>query len=304
MTDLNRLGKRGSYRLGQLRTQGMAPPGPPPPLRPRFRRAQQGPAAPWLLAGVAGAALIAAGAVAGLWYAPFAVGVAAGLASRIRGWRPRLLVPVVAAAGIAGWAIPLWWPALHGQPAGGRAPVIANLAGLPNSVAVGVLVTLLVAALQGLAGLLVGCALALSGPAIPAVEAAGAPDSEAEGGDVAVLGPAFLGTRVSPVAVPGAGVAGAGVPGVGVPEAGIPGAGVPGAGVPGAGVAGAGVPDVGFPVPMFPVPMFRASRPAGVVAQVMGAEGPNADIPDAADENAGGGSGAQPGAAAGPWGDD
>jgi hypothetical protein len=39
-SDLKRLGRRGSYRLGQLRTQGAAPPGPPPPLQPRFRRAR------------------------------------------------------------------------------------------------------------------------------------------------------------------------------------------------------------------------------------------------------------------------
>ena len=39
-SDLKRLGRRGSYRLGQLRTQGAAPTGPPPPLQPRFRRAR------------------------------------------------------------------------------------------------------------------------------------------------------------------------------------------------------------------------------------------------------------------------
>jgi hypothetical protein len=180
MTDLNRLGKRGSYRLGQLRTQGAAPPGPPPPLRPRFRRARhQGPTSLWVLAAVAGAALIAAGAAAGLWFVPFIVGLAAGLANRIGAWRARVLVPAVAAAAIAGWGIPLWWPALRGEPAGGTARVIAALAGQPASAAAGVLVTLLVGVLQALTGLWLGRALALhSRTAIPAAEAAGAPDAD------------------------------------------------------------------------------------------------------------------------------
>jgi hypothetical protein len=117
-SDLKRLGRRGSYRLGQLRTQGVGPAGPPP-LRPRFRRPwHRGPAPLWLLAAVAGAAVIAGGAAAGLWFAPFIVGLAAGLASPIAGWRSRVLVPAVAAAAIAGWGIALWWPALHGAPAG------------------------------------------------------------------------------------------------------------------------------------------------------------------------------------------
>ncbi|HMH93984.1 MAG TPA: hypothetical protein VK586_23255 [Streptosporangiaceae bacterium] len=78
-SDLKRLGRRGSYRLGQLRTQGVGPAGPPP-LRPRFRRPwHRGPAPLGLLAAVAGAAVIAGGAAAGLWFAPFLVGLAAGL---------------------------------------------------------------------------------------------------------------------------------------------------------------------------------------------------------------------------------
>ena len=77
-SDLKRLGRRGSYRLGQLRTQGVAPAGLRPPRRPRFGRPwHRGPAAVWLLAGVAGAAIIAGGAAAGLWFAPLIVVAAA-----------------------------------------------------------------------------------------------------------------------------------------------------------------------------------------------------------------------------------
>jgi hypothetical protein len=272
MTDLNRLGKRGSYRLGQLRTQGGAPPGPPPPLRPRFRRARQpGPTALWLLA-AAGTALIAAGAAAGLWFVPFVVGLAAGLASRIGGGRPRVLVPAVAAAAVAGWGIPLCWPVLRGQPAGGTARVIGGLAGLPGSAAPGVLVTLLVAVLLGLAGLWLGRALAPhSRTAILEAEAAGAPGVEAEGPDVAVLDVAVidvavLDVAVIDVAVLDAAVLDAAVLGAGAGPAGVPRARVLAAGVAAAGVTGAAVP-------------------------------PDSGIPDVGDTDAGGGSGRQPGPA-------
>jgi hypothetical protein len=173
VTDLNRLGKRGSYRLGRLGARGAAPPGPPSPLRPRFRRRHQGPTALWLLAAVAGAALIAAGAAAGLWFVPFAAGLAAGLANRVGGWRARVLVPAVAAMAIAGWGIALWWPALHGRPAGGTAPVIAALARTAPAATAGVLVALGVGVLQALAGLWLGCSLTLySRAAIPGAEMA------------------------------------------------------------------------------------------------------------------------------------
>jgi hypothetical protein len=79
--DLKRLGRRGSYRLGKLRTQGVGPAGPPPPLQPRFRRPwHRGPGPLWLLAAVAGAAVTAGGLAAGLWFAPFIGGLAVGLA--------------------------------------------------------------------------------------------------------------------------------------------------------------------------------------------------------------------------------
>jgi hypothetical protein len=80
-SDLKRLGRRGSYRLGKLRTQGVGPAGPPPPLQPRFRRPwHRGPGPAWLLAAVAGAAVTAGGLAAGLWFAPLIGGLAVGLA--------------------------------------------------------------------------------------------------------------------------------------------------------------------------------------------------------------------------------
>lgn len=168
MSDLSRLGKRNSYRLGQLRVQGAGPAGPPPLRRPRFRRRHRGPASLWLLAAAASVAVIAAGAAAGLWYAPFAVGLAAGLVSRIGGWRARVLAAALAAVAMAGWGIALWWPALHGQRAGGTAPVIAALAAWPGSAAGGVLLALVVAVVQALAGLGLGRALTSPAPAPPA----------------------------------------------------------------------------------------------------------------------------------------
>jgi hypothetical protein len=180
----------------------------------------------------------------------------------------------VAAAAIAGRGIPLWWPALRGEPAGGTARGIAALPGLPGSGAASVLVTLLAAVLLGLAGLWLGPALALhSRTVILEAEAAGAPDVEDEGRDVAVLG----------ATVPGAGAVPAGVPGAGVPGAGVLRAGVPGAGVLRAGVLRAGE--------------FTA-------AQVTGVGSADAYIPDVPDTGAGGGLGRQPGPTARAWGDD
>lgn len=160
MTDVKRLGKRGSYRLGRLRAQGIINVAPPVPFRPSFTRPRhRGPTSAWLLAAVGGVAVIAGGAVVGLWFAPFVVGFLAGLANRIGGWRARVMATAVAVMAVAGWGIPLWWPALHGTPAGSTARVIAALAGLPPYAFVGVVVTLLVAVAQALVGLWLGRAL-------------------------------------------------------------------------------------------------------------------------------------------------
>jgi hypothetical protein len=87
-------------------------------------------------------------AEAGIWYMPFALGVMAGA-----GWRSSRAAGLVAAAcAVAGWAIALWIMALHGLPVGATARTIAALAGLPPYAAVAIAVTLLLAALQALAG--------------------------------------------------------------------------------------------------------------------------------------------------------
>lgn len=158
--DLRRLGRRGSYRLGRLRAQGIADPGPPSPFRPSFTRPRHhGPTPAWLAAGLAGTLVIAAGAAAGLWFVPFIAGLVAGLANRVGGWRARIMILAVTIMAIAGWAIPLGWLALDGEPAGATARVIAALLGLPAFATTGVIVTFAVAVAQALAGLWLGRAL-------------------------------------------------------------------------------------------------------------------------------------------------
>lgn len=101
-----------------------------------------------LLVFVVAAVVVAATAAAGLWFVPFVAGVAAGLLS-LR-WRGAVLA--AAAGAVAGWALPLWILALRGYPAVATARAIAALAGLPPYAAVVIAVTLLLAALQALAG--------------------------------------------------------------------------------------------------------------------------------------------------------
>jgi hypothetical protein len=115
------------------------------------QQAGRRPAAPGvLLMSVFAVVAIAVGglAEAGLWWAPFVAGVYAGLASR----RWRRVMPVTTLGAVVGWALPLWILALLGYPAGATARVIAALAGLPPYAFVTVVVTLLLAALQVLAG--------------------------------------------------------------------------------------------------------------------------------------------------------
>jgi hypothetical protein len=91
------------------------------------------------------------GAYLGAWWVPFPVGVTVGLpvvAGRVG--RGGLLA--VTAGAVLGWALPLWTVALSSLPAGATARAIAALAGLPPYAAVAVAVTLLLAALQVLAG--------------------------------------------------------------------------------------------------------------------------------------------------------
>jgi hypothetical protein len=106
------------------------------------------PALGWVLCLVLLAAVMAGTAEAGAWFVPFVAGVAAGVAS-LR-WRRMVLLAVVAV--VVGWAIPLWVMALRGLPVGATARTIAGLAGVPPYAGVTIVVTLLLAALQALAG--------------------------------------------------------------------------------------------------------------------------------------------------------
>src|SRR6266849_6210620 len=134
MADPRRLGKRGAYRVGELRTAGPWPGRARAPRQPSFRpRRPRGPALAWLAAWAVTAALLGLGAGLGWWFLPFVAGLAAGIGP----WRAR------SALG-AGWGAALWWPALSGAPTGATARVIAALAGLPPYAAVGVAGTLLV----------------------------------------------------------------------------------------------------------------------------------------------------------------
>jgi hypothetical protein len=158
--EFKRLGKRGSYRLGRLRAQGITKLPPPVPFQPRFVRPDhRWPLSVWLLGLLAGAVLIVAGAAVGWWFMPFVVGLLAGLANRIGRWPLRGGLPAVAVMAAVGWAAPLWWLVLHGQPYGAVARVIAALAGLPGYAAAGMVMTVLIAVVQALVGYWLGRAL-------------------------------------------------------------------------------------------------------------------------------------------------
>ena len=161
MADPRRLGKRGSYRLGRMG----APPLPRSPWPsahyPSFAPHRRGPVFAWLLACLAGAVIVGAGALAGWWFLPFLAGVVAGLAARYGRLRLRATLPAAVVVAAAGWAAALAWLALReGLPEVAVARTIAALAGLPASAAVAIAVTLLVAAVQAAAGLWLGRALA------------------------------------------------------------------------------------------------------------------------------------------------
>jgi hypothetical protein len=118
------------------------------------------PALAWLAACAVTAAFLGLGAGFGLWWLPFAAGIAAGAGP----WRTRPALALVVLAVLAGWGAALWWPALSGAPAGATARVIAALAGLPPHAAVGVAVTLLVGVAQALVALWLARALTYRPP--------------------------------------------------------------------------------------------------------------------------------------------
>jgi hypothetical protein len=114
-----------------------------------------------VLACLAGAVIVAAGALAGWWFLPFLAGLGIGLAAHYGRLRLRVTLPAALAVAAVGWGAALAWLALRdGLPEVSVARTIAALAGLPASAAVAIAVTLVVAALQAAAGLWLGRALA------------------------------------------------------------------------------------------------------------------------------------------------
>jgi hypothetical protein len=158
MTSPRRLGKRGSYRLGSLRAPAPRRVSPPAPHQPSFAPRPRGPALGWAAGCLGAAVVIAGGSALGWWFVPFIVGVAAGIAARYGRWPLRVALLAVTVTAAAGWGIPLWWSA-WGAPAGATARVVAALAGLPPHAAVAIVVTVVVAVIQALAGLWLGRAL-------------------------------------------------------------------------------------------------------------------------------------------------
>jgi hypothetical protein len=130
-------------------------------FRPSFAPPQhRGSALGWFLAAIVGMLLIAGGALLGLWFMPFLLGLAAGVAMRWGQWRLRITIPAVLVMAAAGWALALWAAAIRGMPVGPTARTIALVAGLPPKVDLIIEITLAVSVLQGLTGLWLGRAIA------------------------------------------------------------------------------------------------------------------------------------------------
>jgi len=159
-SEVDRMGKRGSYRLGALGPPGSGPAKPSRPFRPSFVRPEHpGTTVGWIIGAVVGIVTIAWGSALGLWFMPFVVGLATGLVMRWGGWRLRVSVPAVVIMAAAGWGVALWVPALRGLPVGATARTIVVTAGLPAITVLAFCVTLAVSVALGLAGLWLGRAL-------------------------------------------------------------------------------------------------------------------------------------------------
>ncbi len=159
-SEVGRMGRRGSYRLGGLGPQGPGPARASRPLRPSFVRPEHpGTTAGWILGAVAGTVLIAGGSSIGLWFTPFVIGLATGLVMRWGGWRLLVSGPAVVIMAAAGWGLALWVPVLRGLPLGATARTIAVTAGLPAISVLAFGVALAVSVALGLAGLWLGRAL-------------------------------------------------------------------------------------------------------------------------------------------------
>src|SRR5262245_28101326 len=152
--EFRRLGKPGAYRLGLLRTQGLAVRRPPTPFRARFARPRglRWRAPVWLLGLLASVAVIAAATTVGWSFVPLLAGLAAGAANRASRWPPRVALPAVAGMAAAGWIAPFLLPNVPGNAGGALVRTAGALTGLPGD-AVGVIaLTALIAVLQALAG--------------------------------------------------------------------------------------------------------------------------------------------------------
>ena len=165
-SEFQRLGRRGSYRLGLLAPQGIGRPAPPKQFRPSFSRpTRTGSTSAWIAAALAGAGLIGVSADAGLWFMPFVVGLAGGLAAKWGEWPLRVMGSAVIAVCALGWGAALAYQAVRGLPIGATARTIAAISGLPAFAAAGVAEALGVAVLLGLVGLWLGRALTPRSPA-------------------------------------------------------------------------------------------------------------------------------------------
>jgi hypothetical protein len=79
-----------------------------------------------------GGILIAVAAAAHAWFAPFVVGVVIGAVTGMRRVRVRAAVLTAVVAAVGGWAAPLLWRAIAGQPVVATAQVVAALSGLSS----------------------------------------------------------------------------------------------------------------------------------------------------------------------------
>jgi len=160
MSELRRLGRREAYRLGTLRTQGVGQPTPPRQFRPSFLPRHRGPVAAWVTGFLAGAAAIAAAAVAGLWFVPFFVGAAAGFCGWLGRWRLPVTLAAAAAMALVGWGVPLVLASRHGHLARLAGHVTTAMPGLSAHTDRGMAAAALVAAAAALAGASLSLALA------------------------------------------------------------------------------------------------------------------------------------------------
>jgi hypothetical protein len=136
-------------------TAGREPAGSPARRSRRLRTAG---------AALAGAGLVWAGAEAGLWWTPLALGGAAGVLLRAlvspsgaRHVRRRLAAGLVAASG---WGLPLLLRDLAGEPIAATARTVAGLSGLPGQAAVVIAATLVLPASLAAVGVWAGESIA------------------------------------------------------------------------------------------------------------------------------------------------